>query len=95
MIWFLLGCLFIGVQLLVHEKVTNMGEARFWPDGIMVLLANLSIIFGVAWAYESIIEYEIQAAVMGIVSFGGVGVIFAVIAYRLINKDKQKTVKDN
>lgn len=90
LIMFLLGCLFVGIQLLIRGKLVKMGKAKLWPNCILVLLANASFVFSLAWAYESLIEYETQAAFMGLLIFGGTGIILAVIAYRLINKDEVK-----
>jgi len=95
LVGFLLGCLFMGVQLSIRSKLVKMGKAKIWPNCIMVLLANASVIFGITWAIESAMEHETQAAVLGMVTFGGIGVVFAVIAYRLINKkETQKVVKE-
>ncbi len=87
--YFILGALFVGIQLIIHSKLAKMDKAKIWPNCIMVLVSNALIIFSIAWGYESIIEYESQAAIMGLVAFGGLGIIFAIIAYRIINKSEK------
>ena len=82
----LFGGLFVAIQLVIRYKLMQVGKAKLWPNCILVLIANAAIMFSVAWAYGSIMEYETQAAFMGIVMFGGVGVVFAIIAYRVISK---------
>ena len=51
-------------------------------------LAIVFIAFGLAWAETSIHEDELQAALMGILVFGGVGAVFAMLAYKGLRKAK-------
>lgn len=90
MFYFLLGIAFILIQMLAHKLLTkNEKNLKFWMSYAMVLIANLSLIFSIAWMYESILETEIQAAMMGLLFFGGPGIILAIITYR-INKPATK-----
>lgn len=90
LVYALLGGLFVAIQLLIRYKLMQVGKAKLWPNCILVLIANAAIMFSLAWAYGSIVEFETQAAFMGIVVFGGVGIIFAIIAYRVISKSPKE-----
>lgn len=92
LVYALIGGLFVLVQVLIRLKLTKMGKAKLWPNCILTLIANAAIMFSLAWAYGSMVEFETQGAFMGIVFYGGVGVIFAIIAYRVINKKEKLTV---
>lgn len=91
MFYFILGALFVGIQILIRKVLVKMNKAKLWPNCILTLVANASILFSIAWAYASILEHETQAAMMGLLIFGGFGLIIAIVAYRLITKDN--TVK--
>lgn len=93
--YFILGALFIGIQLFIHNTLTKARKAKLWPNCLLTLVANTSIIFSIAWAYASILEHEVQAAMMGLLVFGGTGVIFAIVAYRVITKPENKKVKES
>jgi len=90
MFYFLLGIAFILIQMLTHKLLVKMDKSiKLWISYAMILVANLSVIFSIAWAYESILETEIQAAMMGLLFFGGPGIILAIMTYR-INKPVSK-----
>lgn len=94
MFWLLLGGLVVGVQLFIRKKLQEAGKAKIWPNCILVLLANLAIAFGLAWAYSSIIEYEVRAAMMGLIMFGGTGIVIATVAYKVITKPEKVEKKE-
>ena len=88
LIYFILGCLFTGVQMFVRSRLKEAGKAKIFPNSLLVLLSNASITLGIAWMYASLMEHEIQAAMMGLLFFGGMGVVLAVVAYRIISGGK-------
>jgi len=88
LMFLIMGVLIMGVQNSIHRKLKEIGKANFWPHGLLVLLANLFIAFGLLWAVSSLVEHETQAAMMGILIFSGFGVIMAIIAYRVISTHK-------
>ena len=76
----LLGVLIaIAVFNIIKLKKSKNIDLRSW---IFVILATLLIPFGIAWAIQSVHETEIQAAIMGIIVFCGLGAIFAILAWR-------------
>ena len=76
-------------QNIVHRKLKTLGKAKFLPNGILVLLANLLFAFGILWAVSSLLEHEAQAAMMGFFIFSGSGLILAIAAYRVIASKKE------
>ena len=87
LIFLIMGILIMFVQNKIHHKLKKIGKANFWPNGLLVLIANLFIAFGLLWAVSSLAEHETQAAMMGILIFSGFGVIMAIIAYRVISNE--------
>lgn len=84
--YFILGAFFVGIQVLIRMVLQKLDKAKLWPNCILTLTANALIIFSIAWAYASMLEHEIQAAMMGLLVFGGMGIIIGIVAYRLITK---------
>lgn len=84
--YFILGIAFTLIQVVITLKLTKIGKEKLWFNCILTLVPNALVIFAIAWAYASVIEHEPQAAFVGLLVFGGTGLIFAIIAYRLINK---------
>ena len=93
LVYAFLGGLFVAVQFMIMNKLKQAGKAKIWPNGILVLITNAIMMFSFAWVYGSLVEFEVQAAFMGLVTYGAVGVIFAIIAYRVIKNDGEKEVK--
>lgn len=85
MFYFLLGTLFVLIQLFITKQLKKIDTKKLWFSFLLSLIANMSIIFSIAWVYESILETEIQAAMMGVLFFGTPGIILGIITYR-INK---------
>ena len=92
--YFILGALFIGIQVFIRTQLQKAGKAKLWPNCILSLTANALILFSAAWGYASFVEHETQAAVMGFIIFGGSGVIVAILAYRAINKPVTEKVTE-
>ncbi len=82
--YFILGGLFVGLQLYIRNLLTKSGKAKFFPNCVLFLLANTFLALGVGWMYASLMEHEIQAAMIGLVVFGGSGIVIAIAAYRYI-----------
>ncbi|MDR1184492.1 MAG: hypothetical protein LBK67_06815 [Coriobacteriales bacterium] len=91
LVWMVIGMAMLVIQYGIYRFLLGKGYAgrRALPLNALGLLANLLIIFALAWAYQSIIEGEFQAAGMGLVFFGGASLIPAIITWRLaIRKSK-------
>ena len=82
----LVGILITLAQVKIQNILKEMGKAQLWPAYTLVLVSNLLIALGVLWAVSSILEHEMQAAMSGILVFGGLGVVVGVLNYRLITK---------
>ena len=78
----LAGILITLAQIKTHSILKEMGKARF-TTCTLVLVANLHIALGFLWAVSSILEHEMQAAMTGILVFGGLGIVIGVLNYRL------------
>lgn len=84
--YFLLGALLVGVQLYIRSILKKYETTGLWKRCVLIFLANAMIIFSFAWTYASILEHEMQAAMMGLIFFGGFGAVIAIIAYRVALK---------
>ena len=87
LVYAIIGALFAIVQVLIRKHLQSMDKAKLFPNCFLMLIANALIFFSIAWAYASVIEFEMQAAMMGILVFGGPGVLLGLGTYRfVINK---------
>jgi Ca2+/Na+ antiporter len=66
------GLVFFGLARIMSFTKSRKPEKRFLA---MLFLSVLLIGFGLAWAYTSFLESEPYAAYMGLVVFGGLGMI--------------------
>jgi hypothetical protein len=85
-VYFILGGLFVGLQLYTWNLLSKAGKAKLSPSGLLFLIANAFIVLGLSWMYASILEHEMQAAMLGLVVFGGLGVLIAIGSYRLVSR---------
>lgn len=83
MFYLLLGILFISTQMIMVHQLKKKKVSKFWLSNVLLLVANISIIFSFAWAYESVLETEIQAAMMGLLFFASPGILLGIITYRM------------
>lgn len=83
MVYFILGivfCLLAFSGYIVLKKHTN----RYFKFNILLMLVAVSsLVFSAAWTYESIIEVEMQAAMMGLIFFNIPAIICLILMYRL------------
>jgi len=87
----LVGALFVGVQLFINSRLQKMGEPILSIPNLLFLICNAAIMFAIMWVYGSLIEYETQAAFLGVVFYGGFGVIVGVIGYRVLMAKQKKS----
>lgn len=87
LIYAIIGALCAVVQVLIRKNLQKIGKAKLFPNCLMMLIANVSVFFSIAWAYASILEYEMQAAMMGLLVFGGTGVLIGIGTYRFAIKE--------
>ena len=53
-----------------------------WRAWVTATISILSSTLALAWAYASLLEHEIQAAWVGLLIFGGLGIVFAFLTTR-------------
>ena len=65
--------------------------------GILVLwiLGLVSVAFALDWAYACTLEVEPQSAAMGLLIFGGIGIILGVIGFRVGKMGEKKPSENN
>lgn len=90
MIYIVVGALFILIQMFIHNKLVKMGQPMISVPEILMLICNASIMFAIMWVYGSLVEFEVQAAFMGLVFYGGFGIIVGIIGFRMLKKDSKK-----
>ncbi len=51
---------------------------------VLSVIAVLAVAFSIDWGYASYLEGEPQAASIGFLVFGGIGIVFGLAAFRLM-----------
>lgn len=74
-------------------KAKVCSKGRRVGSYILLLIGLLLIAFSIDWGFGSIIEGEPQSAAMGFLVFGGIGIIFALIGFRLATAKPKETKK--
>ena len=93
--YFILGALTVALYVLSWILLDKKGKKRFFPEKILFIPAIAFLMLGSAWAFASMQEHEMQAAMMGLVMFGGAGIVCGIIAYRIIfAKPKSEATSD-
>lgn len=87
LVYAVIGALCAVVQVLIRKNLQKVDKAKLFPNCFLMLIANVSVFFSIAWAYASILEYEMQAAMMGLLVFGGMGVLLGIGTYRFAIKE--------
>ncbi|MCM1991766.1 hypothetical protein [Oceanirhabdus seepicola] len=89
--WFVAGAVSFAAITYFYKKLKEVG--RFNKGSYtFVVLSSLTVAFTILWTYDSYLENEVRAANMGILIFGGLAVVFAIIAHRLAPKKKVSKV---
>jgi hypothetical protein len=88
LVWFVTGAVSFSVMTYVYQKLKTEG-IKCTSGFTFVVLSSLTAVLSVLWSFDSYIENEIRAANMGILLFGGIAVIFALVAHRLVGKAKK------
>lgn len=90
LVWFVVGAGSFSAITYFYFKLKEkgtFGKGRF----TFVILSALTAAFAVLWTFDSYIENEIRAANMGILVFGGLAVIFALVAHKMKAKVQVET----
>ncbi len=84
LLFFLLGMSTMGLVMLLF-KMKHKYTFRL-PARILISLGLMLLIFSVAWSVSSLIEFENQAAGIGLLFFGGSALLCFSAAVRFISK---------
>lgn len=87
--WFCVGALSVASVWVMIEVAKRYEVSRLAWTGALGGIAT--VLFGVAWTVGSIVEGEPQAAALGAMMFGGMGVAIVALTARLLIKPKQST----
>ena len=85
LIYTLVGVLF-GILLILiiqHYQKAELTAGKLVGVMVLIIIGMILVCFSLDWAFASVIEGEPQAAAMGLLVFGGIGVIFAICGWRL------------
>ncbi len=92
LVWFVAGAISFSAIVYFYKKLKETG--RFSKGSYtFVVLSALTFAFTMLWTYDSYVENEVRAANMGLLVFGGLAVVFAIVAHRLAPKKKANEVK--
>jgi hypothetical protein len=80
LVWLVIG-LVIGLNLLVYSELNRRLELD-WKGWAGLLTGEALVLFCVAWSTASFAEGEPRAASMGLIFFGGAGVLVLVLSWR-------------
>lgn len=80
----------IVTKIMACEKPVG-AKAGTISTGIISILA---LCFSLDWGFASVVEGEPQAMAIGFLIFGGIGIVFGLISYRVFTaKPKEKTAE--
>lgn len=73
----------VATILVLRYQKAELAGGKLVGVCILWLIGLILIGFACAWAIAAIQEAEPQSAAMGLLVFGGIGAIFAIIGFRL------------
>jgi len=80
LVWLVIG-LVVGLNLLAYSELSRR-LALDWKGWAGLLSGEALVLFCLAWSAASLAEGEPRAASMGLLSFGGAGVLVLVLSWR-------------
>ena len=85
LVYSIIGALFgvVATLVIIHYKKAGLGTGKLAGVYALWIIGLLALCFGIDWAYASLTETEPQSAAMGLLMFGGIGIILGVIGFRL------------
>ena len=92
LVWFITGGLMFGSLTYFHMKLkqdNKINKLNF----TFILLSACTFVFTILWTYDSYVENEVRAANMGLLVFGGLAVVFAILGYRFTQKNDESNVE--
>lgn len=88
--WICIGMLAIASVWGIVYAIKDGGAKFTVVSWILLILAVLLILFAIMWSVSSIAEGEPRAGGMGLLIFGGLGLILLIVSIRKIAVDSKK-----
>lgn len=92
LVWFGVGGISFSVLTFLHMKM-KQNEKKSKLGFTCIIFSVFSFAFSILWTYDSFLENEVRAASMGIMIFGGLGIVLALLAFKIYTKNSSKEVK--
>ncbi|CAH2213403.1 hypothetical protein [Tepidibacter aestuarii] len=92
LVWFIAGGLMFFLLTYFYMKLkkdNKINKLNF----TFILLSACTFVFTILWTYDSYVENEVRAANMGLLVFGGLAVVFAILGYRFTQKNDEIKVE--
>ncbi|CAH2213407.1 hypothetical protein [Tepidibacter aestuarii] len=92
LVWFVVGgliCSSIAYFYMKLKQDNKINKLNFTS----ILLSACTFSFTILWTYDSYVENEVRAANMGLLVFGGLAVVFAILGYRFTQKNDVSKVE--
>jgi len=80
LVWLVIG-LVVGLNLLAYSELSRRLEMD-WKSWCGLLTGEALVLFCIAWSAASLAEGEPRAASMGLIFFGGAGVLVLVLTWQ-------------
>ena len=92
LVWFITGGLMFASLTYFHMKLKQDNKVNKL-NFTFILLSVCTFAFTILWTYDSYLENEVRAANMGLLVFGGLAVVFAILGYRFTQKNNESNVE--
>lgn len=93
LMWVIIGILAVGSAWGIVYSIKDRLAKYTVVSWILIIIGILAILFAIMWSVSSIAEGEPRAAGMGLLIFGGTGLILLVISIRKISVDSKNVKK--
>ena len=78
--WFIVGLL-TGLSIFLYNELWRCYRIK-WLGWTGLAVGELAVLFCIAWSVASLLEGEPRAASMGLMLFGGAGLVILVVTWR-------------
>ncbi|CAH2213413.1 hypothetical protein [Tepidibacter aestuarii] len=92
LVWFLAGGMMFSSLTYFYMKLKKDNKINKL-NSTFILLAVCTFAFTILWTYDSYVENEVRAANMGLLVFGGLAVVLAILGYRFTQNKIEAEVK--
>ena len=89
LMWFIVG-LITGVSVFVAAELHKRFDID-WRGWVGLALGEFLVLFCIAWSTASVFEGVPRAASMGLLMFGGTGLIVLVLTWRLFIQNSARS----